>query len=180
MFSVIAIIIKYDYDDILHVIIVLIIIVYYNPFSLSSTYAYLPFFLALLSLSLLSCFLLPLFSLPALSTPFSLLPFFYPRFTFHAWLIIPFIFPFFSSSPSLLLFLHFFPSRTLASSASLPLSSFSSHSTFFLSILFFSLFFTSLLNFSSFSHSSSRFLTFLVAIVYICSQINIRINFARI
>lgn len=134
MFSVIAIIIKYDYDDILHVIIVLIVIVYYNPFSVSSAYAYLPSSLALLSLSLLSCFLLSLFSLPALSTPF-FLPFFYPCFTFHAWPIIPFIFFFFSSFPSL----YFFPSRSLASSTFLPLSSFSSHSTFFLSILFFSL-----------------------------------------
>ena len=120
MFSVIAIIIKYDYDDILHVIIVLIVIVYYNPFSVSSTYAYLPFFLALLSLSLLSCFLLSLFFLPALSTHFSLFPFFYRCFTFHACPIIPFIFFFFSSFP-FLTFLSFpsscfdFPSSLLFS-----------------------------------------------------------------
>lgn len=137
MFSVIAIIIKYDYDDILHVIIVLIVIVYYNPFSVSSAYAYLPFSLALLSLSLLSCFLLSLFSLPALSTPFFLLPFFYPCFTFHAWPIIPFIFFFFPSPPSL----HFFP--------------------FYLLSLYSVFLFTSLLYFLSLSYPFSRYRNFL-------------------
>lgn len=155
MFSIIAIIIKYDYDDILHVIIVLIVIVYYNPFSVFSAYAYLPLF---------PCSFIPFFVI--LLSSFT----FFPSCTFYSLLSFSLLssllyVPCLAYHPFYLFLLLFFPFLTFLS---FPLSCFFDFPSSFLFFFPFYLLsldsvflFTSLLYFSSLSYPSSRYRNFL-------------------